>query len=247
MTSLTIEPLGLSVSARDARTLDSVRRRAAAELAGRRVWCVSALPDGRSSARTLRERLDGGGVHADPLEVTPPEDLDRLARGIEAMLRGAAAAASLGPAERELYADGVRDGDALIGPDVAAEDVVVLHDALAAALAQAARERGAHVVWRVDVRTAPQEATVTAAWTFLRPFTSAVDAYVTTWLQPLSRLRRVERVAAVMPCAGVVSAKDVGSGSEDLGWSSALADVAHARHQESVGGTLHARPAVAAR
>jgi hypothetical protein len=247
MTSLTIEPLGLSPGTREARALDRVRRRAQAELGGRTVWCVAALPDGRGSARTLRDRLEWGGVSADPIDVTTSEPLDRLAQGLEAMLHGSAEPATLGPAEREIYADGMRDGETLIGPGVAAEDIVVLHDALSAVMAQAARERGAHVVWHVDVRTAPLEATVTAAWTFMRPFTSAVDAYVTTWRQPLARGRQVERVAAVMPCAGVVSAKDVGTGSEDLGWSSALADVAHARHQETVGGTMHARPTVAAR
>jgi hypothetical protein len=57
------------------------------------------------------------------------------------------------------------------------------------------------------------------------------------------------RIAALIPAVDAVAAMDVDEApsSSDLAWSIALADVVCADRAESVGGTLHARPAVAAR
>jgi hypothetical protein len=263
MTSVTIQHVAAPSSARDARTFHRARDRAADGLAGRTVWCATALPAGRGAARSLRERLgSGGGVTAGSLDVPATEPLRDLAGRLDAVLRLAVAAASpiaaeagtrLGAAERDVYARAQRDGEAMLGSAVSPNDVVVLHDALTAVLAQAVRERGAHVVWDVMLGAAPGHATAHDAWTFLRPYTSAIDAFVMSWLERDPRGRPVERIAAVMPSADIVATQEIPTGEaggdpcQTVGWSSVLADVVDQDRGEHVGGTLHARPAVAVR
>jgi hypothetical protein len=130
--------------------------------------------------------------------------------------------------------------DELIGDNVLPDDVVVVQDPLTAALAEAIRDRGAHVVCRIEARTARG-----------REVLSAVDAYLTSWLAP-ERGLRVERIATVMPSAGAVSTMDVAPGPaaerrHDLGWSSALAAAIAGDRAETVGGTRQPRPGVAPR
>jgi hypothetical protein len=262
MTSLMIQHVAAPSSARDARRFHRTRARAVDGLAGRTVWCATALPAGQASARSLRACLgSGGAVAAGTLDVTAVEPLQRLARHLDDVLRLAVAAASpirpegrtsLGPAEQDVYAQAQRDGEAMLGGAVAPDDVVVLHDALTAVLARAVRERGAHVVWDVMLGAAPGHATARDVWSFLRPYTSPIDAFVMSWTEADPRGWPVERIAAVMPSADVVATKEIPTGDAagepwTVGWSSVLADVVDQDRGEHVGGTLHARPAVAVR
>jgi hypothetical protein len=131
-----------------------------------------------------------------------------------------------------------RGPQALPGEDqialVAAGDIVVLHDRLTAQLAEPIRERGAHAVLNVGT---PIEGG------------AAVHAYLMTWRQDGPRGMRVERIAAVIPAVGVVAAKEPAGdrASRSLGWTALLADVLRSDRGQTVGGTFHARPAVAAR
>jgi hypothetical protein len=112
--------------------------------------------------------------------------------------------------------------------DVRPDDIVVVHDPLTEARAEAIRARGAHAVWHV---VAPRE-----------PL-AAIDAYVMTGRTADEALI----VVAVMPRAGIVAAKEIQGTYRDVGWTSLLADVVRTDRDECVGGTLHARPAVAPR
>jgi hypothetical protein len=254
--SLTTEHFGVPSSAHTARALHSAGERAADEFGGRTVWCASALPDGRASAGALRGHLgraSDDGVVVERLEVTAGEPLTRLAERLDALLAGraaggAAARGELGPAEHELYEKARDGGEALAGDAVRADDVVVVHDALTAALAQPLRERGAHVVWHM---TAP--ATLAEAWEFLGHYTDGLDAYLVTWRAEAGRGAAVDEVVALMPAAGAVAAKEVAAADveaghpSDIGWSCALAQVLRDDRSERVGGMLRPRPAVAAR
>ena len=124
---------------------------------------------------------------------------------------------------------GVR-ADPLRAPeDVRPGDVVVLHHPLAAAQASELRERGAHAIWHL--LSAHERA-------------PAADAYLMTG----TSLTGGAFVVALVPAPGVVFAKEMrGPTYEDIGWCSLLADVVRADREECVGGTLHARPTVAAR
>jgi hypothetical protein len=143
-----------------------------------------------------------------------------------------------------------RAAQELVAAAVAADDVVVLHDARSAVIARAVRDRGAHAVWHVHVRGGARPAAVCELLALLRASASSVDAFVVTSTQSLGRGRRVERVAALLPSADLVDVKELADAERagsTLGWSSALADVIEVDHEDHVGGTLHARPTVPSR
>jgi hypothetical protein len=241
VTSVLLQHLGAPSSAREARALDCARKRAVDELAGRTVWCASALRASGDSAGLLRSSLrwaGDDGVVASRLDVLADEPLQRLAERLDEMLHGASYARP-GAGEQEICADGMRGGETLIGPDVRADDVVVVHDPLTALLAEAIRERGAHSVWHVSIAPDAPGAVVREALEFVRQFTSGLDAYM---------MRSGAHVTALMPSADIVADTEVhGDPYRDVGWGSMLAAVVHADRDETVGGTLHARPAVAMR
>ena len=189
MPSVVIDRLEPLSSARRVRMSDLARERAADRLGGRTVWCATALPAGRGAAHTLRGCLTADGcVVAEELEITPDEPFRALGGKLDQALRLASALASptglgrepgrLGRREHAQYAEGARDGEALAGDRVEPGDVVVLHDALTAALGEALRGRGAHVVWDVPLGTAPAGVAVAATWEFLHPHARAIDAIV---------------------------------------------------------------------
>jgi hypothetical protein len=254
VTRLMIERFDAPGTARDARVRAWFGDHAGDELAGRTVWCAAALPGGRASAQALRTRLRGPGavVAADGLDVTANEPLHRLAQQLEQMLVGADAAARLGPAEDKLCADGAGGAERLIGGGVGPDDVVVVHDALTALLAEAVRARGAHTVWHVHLGTGSRGGAARRALSFLHRYTTPVDAYIMTSSAPGPRGRIVERVAAVMPAADVLAATEMPAPAaradqDRLAWSTVLADIVQADRDEHVGGTRGVRPAVAAR
>jgi hypothetical protein len=247
VTTLEVERFGRPASRHEVRVLNFARERAVDELAGRTVWCATALPSGRNAAVRLQASLEwanAGGVATEWLEPAPAEPLETLARRLDAMLKGAARALPHpGPADDEIYAEGVGSGEGFAAAAVRAGDVVVVHDACTALLAEALRGQGAHVVWHVSAGPVSWQAMVEEAWTFLRRHTTAMDAYVTSTDHEAPG---PERVALGMPCPDLVRERDI-EANHGIGWASVLADVVEADRGEHVGGTLHARPAFAAR
>jgi hypothetical protein len=177
------------------------------------------------------------------------EQLDASMRGSEQR------APALGAWAQDILSGASRDAEALIPGAMQPGDVVVVHDPVAATLAQAVRERGAHAVWRAPTR--PFGRGAAEAWRFVQRSRPALDAYVVVW--PIAGARPVAGIgpnaragiAAYISAPGVVSAKEVdtspAAGYELLGWTSLLADVVSGDREDRVGGTLHARPAVARR
>jgi hypothetical protein len=263
MSTLVIDRLEPPTTERRARSSDLARARAADRLAGRTVWCATALPSGRGAARTLRGCLVADGcVPARALEVAPDEPFRELAARLDQALRLASALASptavegagpLGRREQAMYAEGARGGETLAGDAIRPGDIVVLHDALTAALAEAVRGRGAHVVWDVPLGAPPGRAAIVVAWDFLRPHVRAVDAMVMSWTARGDRPRGMEHIGAVMPSPGLLATKEIAAtgaeaqGLHNRGWSTLLGDIVDRDRGDCVGGTLHPRPAVAAR
>jgi hypothetical protein len=245
MTIWTVEGMR-PLTNRDARLLERARRYADEQLAGRTVWCVAGLPGGREAALALRAILQPlrgeRPVAVGCLEIEHGEPMTGLARRVEAMLEGSAdPSPGLSREDGADYADACCDGEALIGDTIAADDVVVLHDVLAAITAEAARGRGAHVIWRID---AAASATAGEAWAFLRPHEHGVDGYVGEWLEPGDA---PGRIGAIVPSTRAVPARHVDTGHAPAGWGGALAQVVQSDRYETVGGTVHARPMVAIR
>jgi hypothetical protein len=244
MTTLTIERFGSPSSARDDRELAWLRAWAAEELAGRTVWCAAAF-DGpsRIAAAALQGSLREAGdpAAADGLDVVADDGLRAAAGRVEARLEGGRAEA-IDPADQVACLEAVLDGDLLAGSRIGPDDVVVVHDALTALLAQAVRARGTHVVWHEQPAAMPSRPAARDARVLLRQCAGSFDAYLVTW--------DTGHIAAAMPSSGHVEAKEVAAGPggwRPLAWAVALADVVATDREERVGGTLHSRPAVAAR
>jgi len=252
--SFETERFGVPMSTRANRAQAFARQRAVDRLAGRTVWSAGALPRGRDRADGLRERLgwarDGGVVTA-PLDVEGSEPLRSASMRLASMLGdGMSNAPAPGRAERELYDQRAASAEGDVAPAVRPEDVVVLHDTLSVALAQAVRERGGHALWHVRIAAAPRGAESEEAWSFLRGYTSGVSAYLVSWSTRGRPGRAVRRIAALVPSSGVGFAKEItdpSPASDELAWASLLTDVLEHDRLECVGGTVHVRPVVAAR
>jgi hypothetical protein len=234
-------------SGREARRLAWARGRWEEQLSGRTVWCVASLPHGRDAAWRLRGRLRSdaseGGVAVGCILIAADEPLGVLGSRLNAMLAGLGGE-GLTRDDEVLYAFACGEGEEMLGAAVADGDVVVLHDAVAAVTAGAARDRGAHVFWRIDAASRPRRGAAVAAWEFMRLRSRGVDGYVGAWGEPSAGR---ELIGAALPNTGAVTARDVRSTQVSAGWSGALADLVADDRQDTVGGTLHARPTVAVR
>lgn len=254
MTSLVVERFDRPGSARDIRAFDAAGERSGDVLGGRTVWCSVGLPAASAAAQELGACIAGAGpaLAAAALPVQEPnEPLRVLAERIDQMITGHQAG-RLGFGRRErMYANVASEIEGPIGDGVCPGDVVVAHDALSAALCQAVRARGAHAVWRIQIaRGWPNPAR--QALEFVGRFTPGVDAYLLSWIERGAHGEAVERVAAAMPSAGIVATKEFParfrrSELRRLAWRMALAEVVRTDRDEAVGGTLHPKPAVAAR
>lgn len=238
MTYLMLERFAVAPGTREQRAFDFDRERSIDALAGRTVWSASGVRASRPDARRLAEALGRPGAEragADRLEVAPGEPPPWLAEP--------------GEAGSEAYDEAMRDGEAIVGGHVRPDDIVVFHDPVTALLAPVVREWGAHAVWDVGTpAAAPEEG---EPWTWLQPSGQGIDAYVRRSQRPVAETLVVERIAALVPASGVVTAKDVeerpAEPHPEVGWRSMLADVVTGDRRESVGGTLHPRPSVAVR
>lgn len=254
MTSLVIEQFHAPDTRRRALRLESVRRRAADQLAGRSVWCIAAAPTETHAADALQRCLRAAydeGISPQRTSLQLGEPLIGLMERLDAMLRGVTVLGrALGSGEHDAYLKGSQDGDALIPAEVQAGDIIVLHDPIAAALATAIRDRGAHAIWRTSVGRWGSNAA--AAWRFLHRSGPALDAYIIAWRGDRTGRLGGTGIAAYISAPEMVSAKKAdasrpGQSYEEICWTTLLADVVCDDRAERVGGTVHARPSVAAR
>jgi hypothetical protein len=253
MTSFVAERFGGLRTPRSTRALELAGQRAGDVLAGRTVWCAASLPRARGPAEELRGHLRGAAPDAEAatLPLQADEQMRALAGRVEDMLDGVGSSwPDLGEAERDAYAR-ASTSDEMFGVGVSGEDVVVVHDALSAIAIQAARERGAHAVWRIEVSGAPRSS-ARVALEFLQAFTPGIDAYLLRWRERGSHGEMLESVGAALPSAGLLAAKEFPIGSRDdaprrLAWRMALAEIVRSDRGERVGGTIRPCPAVASR
>jgi hypothetical protein len=253
VTTLEIERFPAPDTSRAVRTVELMRLRAAEQLEGKAVWCVAAAPTEVAAADALARcllALGEVGVASRRATLEPGQPLIGLLKRLDAMLRGSTTLApAFGREDEDAYSTGRQQADALIPGEVRAGDVVVLYDPIAAALAPAIRERGAHAVWQASI--GPWEGNTVAAWRFLHQAHPPMDAYVTGWRS--ARVASLGRtgVAAYISARRVIEAKQADSANpdqpnENLVWTTALADVVMEDRAERVGGKLHARPSIPA-
>lgn len=251
MAAVRSDRIGVPIGLHERRVLAWLRSSAGDSLAGRRVWSAASLPGGHAAGRRLRKLLKGD-LEIDPLAVAAAEPSAELAGQLDAMLAGVSPPRSLGAAARAAYARGGELAEPSLGGRVRPGDVVVLHDCFTVSFAAALRDRGAHAVWHLRRRSGSPAPGVRAAIDFLdRCGGGAVDAVVVD-----ERLGAggPERVTALVPASKHLDIREVPLGSDAaraervaLAWISLLGDIVEEDRADRVGGTIQARPVVAAR
>ena len=159
--------------------------------------------------------------------------------------RGAAFAADLARDLEDAAAGGVRTHVPRSPSElesIDAEDLVLLLGASDGEVAARIRDCGAPAV-RLVGRAGSRGAVLRALDLEGRP---AVDAYL--WLRPCPTRRRPRAawLEALMPVSDVLTVKQVEQ-QRYVAWARLLAEVACGDRRQTVGGTLHVRPAVAGR
>ena len=152
----------------------------------------------------------------------------------------------------EIESLAVEAAEPVLGERVRPGDVVVLHDSFTVSSAAALRDRGAHTVWHLRGQSGSAAAGVRAAVALLdRSGPTAVDAVV---VDERVRSGGPERVAALIPASQHLDIREVHLGRDAaraqrqaLAWISVLGDIVEEDRADHVGGTIQARPVVAAR
>ncbi|HEY4428558.1 MAG TPA: hypothetical protein VGN08_10175, partial [Solirubrobacteraceae bacterium] len=152
MTSLLFENFAEYSGSRDSRVLALARARAEDGLAGRAVWCATAIQGSSARARALRAYVPPA-LGPEPIELPVDDPLRRIGQRLRALL-SRSSGERLDRSDAEQLAQVMQRGERLVGDAVAAGDVVVLEDPLGILLAPAVRERGAHAVLEIRPHSA---------------------------------------------------------------------------------------------
>jgi trehalose synthase len=149
----------------------------------RRIWHVSSTAQGGGVAEMLRALLPyvrGAGV--DTRWVVPvPEGTDffTVTKRIHNHLHGDAGdGGPLDDAARSAYEGALAECSDELGRLVDPGDVIYLHDPQTAGLVPAMRSAGAAVIWRCHIGVDRPNDLAREAWSFLRPYIEAAEAYV---------------------------------------------------------------------
>ncbi|MFD1506328.1 glycosyltransferase [Georgenia yuyongxinii] len=155
--------------------------RARTLLAGRRVWNVSATATGGVGEllRTLLPYVRDAGIDARWLVVDGDEQFFRIATRLHHVLHAHPVDGGPLGAEEMAHYDRVlaRNLDE-VRENIAAGDVVLLHDPATVGLAPELRRRGALVVWRCHIGTDAPDGVTDLAWAFLEPSIAQADRVV---------------------------------------------------------------------
>jgi trehalose synthase len=155
------------------RALGTYVERARERMEGRTFWNVNSTARGGGVAEMLPRLLAyarGAGVDARWMVLEGTPDFFRVTKRLHHALHGSPGDGSpLGPAERALYDEVLRDNAEELLALVRPRDVVLLHDPQTLGLAPVLASVGAHVAWRCHVGSDTRNAEVERAWEFLGP------------------------------------------------------------------------------
>lgn len=181
-------------------------------LNGRTVLNVNSTATGGGVAEMLRTLLAyarGAGIDAQWVVIKGDPRFFTITKRIHNNLHGAPGdGGPLGAAERRHYeAISRANADELLAL-VRPRDVVLLHDPQTAGLAHALARAGVIVIWRCHVGADNPNEHTERAWSFLRPYLEAVDAYVFTRRQYTPAWADPERTVVIPPSIDPFSAKN---------------------------------------
>ncbi|HEX4830869.1 MAG TPA: hypothetical protein VH478_07240, partial [Trebonia sp.] len=184
---------------------------AAAALAGRAVWNISATAAGGGVAEMLYTSvgyLRAAGIDARWYVLDGDEEFFAVTKRLHNAVHGVGDPSSLGPAAhsvfqraRDRYLPGLRSM-------IRSQDLVVLHDPQAAGLVGPLRRAGVRTAWRSHIgRDEPNEQS-RAGWDFLRPYVEDANAFIFSREQHAPGWIPPERVWVIPPSIDPLSGRN---------------------------------------
>jgi trehalose synthase len=151
-------------------------------LAGSSVLNVNSTAVGGGVAEMLQTLLSyarGAGIDARWLVIEGDPKFFAITKRVHNGLYGTSGdGGELGPAEHRHYEHVLRENAQELRALFRPGDVVIIHDPQPAGLVAAAKNAGAHVVWRCHVGLDRPNEWSDRAWEFLRPYLTDTDAIV---------------------------------------------------------------------
>ncbi len=181
-------------------------------LAGRVVWNINSTAKGGGVAEMLRSLLAyARGLEIDTrwLVITGTDEFFQITKRIHHALHGSPGSGlPLGPEQRNIYEEVLRENALELSAVVRPRDFVILHDPQTAGLAPYLERLGAIVIWRCHIgANAPNEET-DLGWAFLEPYIQTVPATVFTRRQYVPMCCNHSRAAIIPPSIDPFSPKN---------------------------------------
>jgi trehalose synthase len=159
--------------------------------------------------RPLLSYVRGAGIDARWLVIQGSEAFFRITKRLHHALHGADGDGSpLGPRERRVYEETLRENALELAGQVRANDIVLLHDPQTAGLAPDLLRAGARVVWRCHIGADHRSEEVASAWKFLLPYLVDVDRLVFSRDVYVPEECDHERASVIQPSIDPFSAKN---------------------------------------
>jgi trehalose synthase len=183
------------------------------EVAGDRiVWNVNSTAVGGGVAEMLRSLLvytRGGGIDTRWVVISGTPEFFKVTKRLHNAIHGARGDGSpLGPEQRKLYENIVRENSDDLVARLRPRDVVLLHDPQTAGLARAAKRAGAAVIWRCHIGADCENDDTQLGWAFLQPYIQYADMCVFSRSGYIPRILESARTAVIVPRIDPFSAKN---------------------------------------
>ncbi len=192
---------------------------AASALRGRVIWNVNSTARGGGVVELLRPLLAysrGGGVDARWAVISGGPEFFAITKRVHNQLHGAQGdGRGLSDADRSIYERTLHQDAAELVELVRPRDIVILHDPQTAGLVEAVRGTGAAVIWRCHVGLDRPNDVAREAWSFLRPFMQAADAYVFSRAAFAWEDLDQTKIAVIQPSIDVFSPKNADQSPEE--------------------------------
>jgi trehalose synthase len=160
----------------------SVAARLRDRLSRRVLWNVNSTAVGGGVAEMLPPLLGytrSVGIDSRWMVIQGTEDFFHITKRLHHAIHGSAGDGSpLGPAERKIYEEVLRDNGTEFGSLVEPGDVVILHDPQTVGLAPRLIDVGARVIWRCHIGLDVPNPEAELAWDFLQPYLEPVPFFV---------------------------------------------------------------------
>jgi trehalose synthase len=189
-------------------------------LDGTVVWNLNSTSAGGGVAEMLHVLvgyLRGAGVDARWLVIEGDAEFFDITKRVHNRIHGfAGAPGALGPEATAHYAEVTRANAESFAELVRPGDIVLLHDPQTLGMAPLLSARGARVVWRSHIGTATVNRWTDEAWSLLRPYLPACDAFVFSRQAYVPPWLRDDSVAVIPPSIDPFSAKNQAIGATEL-------------------------------